>query len=435
MRPLALAATLSAVVLLPAQTPSTAKKGANRRAIPAVTAAQRNAALRKVDQWLKSPANAVFEQPGALAPFFEGLYQLDAGPAREAVHILHFGDSHTAADEWTAALRDSFQQRFGDGGSGFSVAGHPFPGYRRVDARGGASAGWRSEGLRTASGDGYFGLGGVSISTERVGQSVFLNADCDHIEVDYLQHPGGGRLALYDNEQRLQEISTDGDLSPAFAAYEVPSGSHHFVLETLDARLVRLFGWVVDKPSGVTYEALGINGAEASVMLRWNEAMLAAYVQRRNPGLIVLAYGTNEASDPSWMPETYAATFSSLLQRLRADAPAASLLVIGPGDRWARYRSGWREVPGIEFVIEAQRAACRENGCAFWDLRRRIGGKGAMRDWVTAGLGQADRVHFTAAGYQRLAAALFDDLMAQYALYKQARVETKPRHEQTDQNR
>jgi hypothetical protein len=427
-------ACLTAFLLGPATNQAATKRAAKRPTpAQAVTAGQRTAALRRVDSWLEASARTPFEQPGALVPFFERLYQLGAGG--ESVHILHFGDSHTAADQWTSSLRDLFQQQFGNGGSGFSVAGHPFKGYRRVDARGGATMGWLSEGLRTASGDGYFGLGGISISSERAGESVFVDADTGRIEIQYLQHPDGGRLALYDSDQLLREISTAGDLAPGFVSYETAPGSHHFVLKTLDSQLVRLFGWVVDKPSGVTYEALGINGAEASVMMRWNEAMLETYVQLRNPGLIVLAHGTNEASDPNWMPETYQAMFSELLQRLRRQAPAASILVIGPGDRWARYRTGWRTVPGIDFVIDAQRVASHESAVAFWDLRKRIGGKGAMRDWVTAGLGQADRVHFTAAGYQRLASALYADLMAQYEIYKKARLETDQEHGHAEPNR
>ena len=409
-----------------------ARRGAPRAEV--ITTAQRAAALHKVDSWLRSSASIVFDQPAALVPFFERLYQMETNPSRSSVHVLHFGDSHTAADEWTAGLREFFQHRFGNGGSGFSVAGYPFKGYRRLDARGGASPGWLSEGLRSAAGDGYFGLGGISISSERAGQSVYLDTDCDRIEIQYLQHPGGGSLALYDNGLRIQQFSTYGELAPAFVTYETAPGPHHFVLQTLDSRLVRLFGWVVDKPIGVTYEALGINGAEASVMLRWNEAMLASYVQRRNPGLIVLAYGTNEASDPNWMPETYQAAFATLIARLRNAVPAATILVAGPGDRWAHYPSGWRAVAGIDSVIDAQRIVCQASGCAFWDLRRRMGGKGAMREWVMAGLGQPDRVHFTAVGYQRLAAVLFDDLISQYEIYKKARVELDQRHGQTEQD-
>jgi lysophospholipase L1-like esterase len=254
---------------------------------------------------------------------------------------------------------------------------------------------------------------------------VSVNADCDRIEIDYLRQPGGGSVAIYDDDRALQELSTDGDLAPAFATYEVAAGPHHFVVKTLESKPVRLFGWVADKDNGVTYEALGINGAEAALMLRWNQEMLATYLQRRNPGLIVLAYGANEASDSAWNEASYETMYSSLLQKLRAAAPAASILAIGPADRWARYHGVWKAVPGIDSIIAAQRAACQANGCAFWDTRERMGGKGSMPHWVTAGLAQADRVHFTEAGYHRLATALFEDLMRQCGLYQKARTDAE----------
>jgi lysophospholipase L1-like esterase len=394
-----------------------------KRLTAAVTAAQRAAAMKKVDADLDASAHLALRQPGALAPVFEQLLRLSGRQSRDPVHILHFGDSHTAADEWTGALREMFQQRFGDGGSGFSVAGHPFAGYRRFDAKSSASPAWTSAGLRTAHGDGFFGLGGISVETTRMGQFVTLDADCDRVEIDYLQQPDGGRLGLYDGESPIEQFPTDGDLGPGFANIETPAGPHHFVLRTLDSKPVRLFGWVADRNAGVTYEALGINGAEAAVMLKWNQEMLATYLQRRNPGLIVLAYGTNEATDPAWDPQSYQAMYSSLLEKLRAAAPAASILAIGPGDRWVRARSVWKIVPGIDWVIAAERAACKANGCAYWDTRARMGGAGSMREWVTSGLAQADHVHFTNAGYRRLASALFDDLMRQYATYEKTRTE------------
>ena len=395
-----------------------------RRTVAVVTAAQRAAALKKVDLDLAASANLALSQPGALAPVFEQLLRLSAGQSHDPVHIIHFGDSHTAADEWTGGLRDLFQQRFGDGGSGFSVAGHPFAGYRRFDARSSATPGWQSEGMRTGNGDGYYGLGGIGIVTFSPGQMVSVNAECDHIEIDYLQQPGGGGVALFDEDQPLQQFSTDGDLAPAFATFETPAGPHHFILKTLEPKPVLLFGWVADKDSGVTYEALGINGAEAAVMLRWNQEMLATYLQRRNPALIVLAYGANEASDSAWDAPSYEAMYSSLLEKLRAAAPTASILAVGPADRWARYRGVWKVVPGVDRIIAAQRAACKANGCAFWDTRARMGGAGSMPRWVTGSLGQMDRVHFTEAGYHRLASALFEDLMRQYGVYQKARIDS-----------
>jgi lysophospholipase L1-like esterase len=383
----------------------------------------RAASLRKVNAYLEDSLHGVLSQPGALVPLFEQLYRLASGLSTDAVHMIHYGDSHTAADEWTAALRDSFKQKFGDGGSGFSLAGRPFAGYRRLDAPGGATPFWHSDGFRSASPDGLLGLGGMSVTAERAGQSVYLDTECDFLEVHYLQQPDGGAMALYDSDKFLDEIRTAGELGPGFVRYEVPPGPHRFTLKTLDSHPVRLFGWVADRQTGVTYEALGINGAEASVIMKWDEKLLAAYLERRDPGLIVLAYGTNEASDPNWNHESYQALFSSLLQRMRQYAPAASILVLGPPDRWQRVRGVWQPLDGVDRIVAAEQAACRQNGCTFWDARLRMGGKGSMRDWVYSGLAQADYVHFTGTGYRRLADALYSDLMGQYETYRRTRQE------------
>lgn len=393
-------------------------------AAPKVSAALRASSLDKVFQYLEASAESPIENPGALVPVFEQIYRMNSAQTLMPVHIIHFGDSHTAADVLTGGLRDHFRERFGDGGSGFSLAGHPFLGYRRFDAHGGGTTGWESVGGRSGAGDGLFGLGGVGIVTWRAGQSVFLNAECDWLEIHYLQQPGGGRLALYDNDEQLEDLSTDGELSAGFVRYKTGPGTHRFRLRTLDSRPVRLFGWVADRETGVTYEALGLNGAESSLILKWDPAMLATYLQRRNPGLIVLAYGTNEATDPFWTHEDYQAMFTRLLQRLRQDAPTASILVLGPADRWQRYQGKWRLVPGIDRIVTAEQNACREAGCAFWDTRERMGGAGAMKQWVYAGLGQGDHVHFTDAGYRRLADTLFADLMQQYEVYRKTRIET-----------
>jgi lysophospholipase L1-like esterase len=388
---------------------------------PSSRAISRLDTLRPIADISKKTSSLDVTEPEALVPLFDRLYRLNAGQDQGPVHILHFGDSHSAADDWTAGLRRLLKERFGDGGPGFSLAGHPFPGYRRLDVQGGGSAGWRYEGLRSGTGDGFFGMGGIASSTKGEGQSVFIETECDRLEIDYLQQPDGGDLALYDHDQLLQKFSTRGDLGPGFVSYQTTAGAHRFVLKTLNSKPVRLLGWVADKDTGVTYEALGINGAEASLILRWNQDMFATYLRRRNPGLIVLAYGTNEAGG-NWSTEKYQAMFSNVLQRFRHAVPAASILVLGPPDSWSNRQGAWQPLPGVDHVIAAQKAACREYGCAFWDTRERMGGLSSMREWVQAGLAQHDHIHFTSAGYQRLAALLYADLIRQYEVFKKVRV-------------
>jgi lysophospholipase L1-like esterase len=422
-----LAGNIFALVTAPAQVKSSAKRKPTPSPTPKVSAASHNAAAAKVEQYLEESAGTALFQAGALVPVFEQLARLSDGQEPKALHLMHFGDSHTAADDWTGALRDLFKARFGDGGSGFSVAGRPFLGYRRFDARGGATPLWQSYGGRAGIGDGFFGLAGISVQVARPGQSVYLDTECDHLEIEYLLQPGGGSLALYDNEQRVDEISTAGELGPGSTAYQVTAGPHRFKLVTLDSHPVRIFGWAADRNAGVTYEALGLNGAEAAVIQQWNPALTATYLQHRNPGLIVLAYGTNEATDPRWDGESYRAMFGELIDRLHREAATASILVVSPSDRWRYAHGKWQIVDAIDKITEAQRAACKEHGCAVWDMRTRMGGKGSMRDWVYAGLGQKDFVHFTSAGYHRLANVMFQDLMQQFEEYQKTRTEIRDR--------
>ena len=99
---------------------------------------------------------AGFENPAALVPLFERLYRLQQNPG--PLHILHYGDSHTASDDWANTLRTSLQAKFGVGGPGFLQPGHPFRGYRRFDAKSSSSSGWLTEGLAGHPGDGRYGL-------------------------------------------------------------------------------------------------------------------------------------------------------------------------------------------------------------------------------------------------------------------------------------
>jgi lysophospholipase L1-like esterase len=370
---------------------------------------------------LAESVNVTIENPAALVPFFEQLFRHQRGEMPGPVRILQYGDSHTAADDFTGELRDRLQAAFGDGGSGFSMAGRPWRTYRRYDVRSGSSKGWHTDGLVTRSGDGIYGLGGISMTASAPRESLYVEDDASEFELYYHRQPGGGMIQLYDWGVPVDLIATDGEPGPGYYRAQATPGPHRFEIETLDDRPVRLFGWVAENATGVTYEPLGINGAQASVINRWDEYTLAENLAHRNPDLIVLAYGTNEAGDRNNTVESYRAMFAGLLDKLRAAAPTASLLVIGPPDRSQRTRRGWQTLERIGVIAEAQRLAARDAGAAFVDLRARMGGVGSMLKWARTDLAQNDHVHFTTAGYRMLAETVFRDLMTQYGSFLDAR--------------
>jgi lysophospholipase L1-like esterase len=340
---------------------------------------------------------------------------LHPGPVR----ILQFGDSHTASDTFTGPMRTLFQSRFGDGGAGYSYPGYPFAGYKIHGTRRAQSAGWTVTGTHFRElGDGLLGMAGVSLSTSRPGCWISLDADAVSLEVQYLVQPGGGSIEISDNGQPLQTISTDGPLAAGHFDSALPPGEHHIEVRTTSDAPVRLFGMRTEEATGVTYESMGLNGAEASLLLKYDEPVAHTLMEQRNVALVVLAYGTNEAADPNWTEESYAAMFRRLVERIRRLAPGAAILVIGPADRdlrtGTRRRSAWTPSLSTDRIIRAQRTVCRELDCAFWDERARMGGFGTMHEWVQAGWAQPDHTHFTGEGYTELAAALFSDIVHEY---------------------
>ena len=388
---------------------------------PPVSAKVRASASDAVSRWLDVPST--LENARALIPFLELLYRSEKDPESPPLHILHYGDSHTAADDWSGTMRYLFQNKFGDGGAGFSHAGRPWTSYRRQDVKSFSSLKWYTHGLAGRDGDGMYGLAGIGISATKANEHVILDAECQSAELFYLQQPGGGNFEVILDGGEAQKIETDGDAAPGYVKIPMEAGQHHFEVRTLDARPIRLFGWATDNKHGLTWETMGINGAQASIQLKWDERLLADHIARRNPALIVLAYGTNEAGNKDLTVAGYRDMFIKVLQQLRRDAPTASLLVIGPPDRWIRGRAGWVAMDNVDIIVEAQRQASIAAGAAFFDLRDRMGGKGSMRQWVYAGMAQYDHVHFTGQGYRMLGAALYKEIAGQFATYVKVRDE------------
>ena len=75
---------------------------------------------------------------------------------------------------------------------------------------------------------------------------------------------------------------------------------------------------------------------------------------------------------------------------------------------------GMRVIPAI---VEEQRAAAAEVGCAFFDTYRAMGGARSMPTWVRRGLGQADMTHPTAIGSEVIGNWVFRALMQGYNAY------------------
>jgi len=375
------------------------------------------------------PVIGALDQPAALRPLYEALQKLEDGTATDDVRVVHYGDSHTAADLETATIRRGLQARFGDGGRGYVQVGRPWKSYIQEGVNGGmndfvAARSTKKEKLWPGS-EGFLGLGGAGISATKRGARAWadLTARASSLELSYLQQPVGGSFELYVDGAKVTRLSTKGPVfASAFRQVDVAEGPHRVEVRAMGDGDVRVFGVSLDhKAVGVTYDALGINGARATTLLSWNEAHAAEQLRHRAPTLVVLAYGTNESGDDATR-EAYERHVVDALGRVMRAVPSAACLLMGPPDRAIEgaTKDSWVTSPRLLEIIESQRRIAKAARCAFYDQLAAMGGEGTIANWALEEppRAQKDRVHLARDGYSQLGATFVADLLRGYAQYR-----------------
>ena len=360
----------------------------------------------------KPVTQTAIENSAALANFFAALAQVRSGRRIEPVRIMHFGDSHVAADILTGEIRQNLQNRFGNGGPGYIVPTNPMT-TRRRGVVSGATSGWQIEGIGgRVERDNIYGLAGINLVTNRPDEKIWLETSANHFEVNYVREPGGGSIDItLDGATVLDaplSLAAHGTATEYFGFDSPADANHRLEIRTLKPGKTRILGIVAERiVPGVSYDVFGINGARISRLTTWNAAAFAAELSQRKPDLIILAYGTNEIGDADWTPSSYRRLLTRIIQSIRSAAPQASILLFAPPDRGDLPIAAAR----VPAMIEAQRQVAHEAGAAFWSAFDAMGGSGSMNTWLARGWAQPDRVHLTRPGYDLLADAFFNDLM------------------------
>ena len=339
-----------------------------------------------------TPCSSCLVNADALAPFFDRLAR--ANEVHELVRVLQFGDSHTASDDLANGMRLHFQSRHGNGGPGFVTAGQ-IRYYRRLDVQIQNSFGWVVQGPIGHVGDQRHGLSGLSITADRPGETASIKTSTEHLELWFLRQPEGGPLGIEIDGQPVATVETQGELSTGVYRLNTELGEHMYAARTLSDKQVRLFGWIAENQQGLTWETLGINGAQSKIILDWDKTLWSEQLGKRDPALIVVAYGTNESVSPKWNAADYRGTLVRLINEIRDTVPGAAVLLLGPPDCGPP-----RRFPNLSQVIVIQREVAREKGVAFWDWRAHMGGPGSNGTWARAGLMRSDYTHFTSEGYR-----------------------------------
>lgn len=368
----------------------------------------------------RAPSN-LSDPAHALDHFYQAL--VNGGTVR----ILHYGDSPTTGDLITADARAALQREFGDAGAGFILIAKPWAWYNHRGVEMDASSDWNIQiaGIADLK-DGMHGLGGVSFIGSSGATAHWRVRGQSHVEISYLALPDGGDFELDAEDKPLGTIRTAEDArSAAYAPFKIPPGTSNFTLRVTSGT-VRLYGAEFRKSSGVIYSALGINGANVTLLSRaFNERHWAAELRHYRPDLVIVNYGTNESGYPDFVNKTWAPEMKEVVRRLHAALPDTSVLLMSPMDRGERKIGGEIEtVPQLPKLIEIEAGVASESGAAFFNTFQAMGGAGTMGRWYTAEprLVSADFIHPMPAGAKIVGELLYNALRDGYGQYKLRRL-------------
>jgi lysophospholipase L1-like esterase len=332
-------------------------------------------------------------------------------PVGSAISILQIGDSHTSADFFTGFLRRKLQQRYGDGGPGYVIAGRPHIGVRSDTLRVSGVEGWSYRALQKSRDRSEFVLAGFNAVAETRGRSMTFAAErpmkSDVWEVEVFRQPGGGSIDIRLDGVVERSVNLDAPkVEPVVISLE-KKNAQKLTVTTTGGGPVRLSSVAAyNRSAGLTYNSVGFPGATIDIVNKFDEGIFASELRRMAPQIVVLAFGSNEGFDDNLDLQRYAKAYRLAVSKIQAALPGATIMIIGPpdGSRLGRGlgNCAWRTPAKLNGVRAIQRDLALSSGFHYWDWSSIMPAECGAQKWVANSppLMARDHLHLSTEGYK-----------------------------------
>ena len=319
-------------------------------------------------------------------------------------NIVHIGDSHVQPGIISNVVRESLQERYGNGGRGLvcplALAKTNAPSDYEMKSTHAVAAASK---LLSRSKPAGMGMTGVAVKFAGGATTLKLHT----------KQPGDqfNRVTLYHSADEEFRVSANGEtlggmtLSPTATEYAL-----HDLADTASLHLEgqgALYGArLLNDQGGVVVDCIGNNGATYSSYLRIDG--FARQLKDLDPQLVIISLGTNEAYG------SYAALESNidrLVSSISKECPNAKFLLTTPMETHKKGPRGYGIQPAIASVRDIIVSYGKSHHIAVWDFYTVAGGNGAAARWLATKHMSSDHLHLLAKGYQLMGELLSDALL------------------------
>lgn len=351
-----------------------------------------------------------------LAAFYAALDSARTMPVR----VVHYGDSQIEEDRITSILRGRWQKAYGGGGVGLLPLHQTIP---------------------TRSMRQWLSMDGV-VQTVQGGPKRYLVYGPRSMRLDNDEYGVMGQVAVMDstlvarsedvvmciepidkkrqghnyfNRVRVLTDSVDGYILAQDTMLSPTPDTRHPLLYTLPDSTTKceihlqgkgkVYGVSLETPTGVIVDNIPMRGCSGNIFTKIDSTQLSDFYRETNTRLIILQFGGNmipQTENASTISGYVRSTLRQQVRYLRACAPDAAILFIGPSDMSTNIDGQMSTYPLVPYMDKLLKKMAAEEQIAYWSMYDAMGGKDSMVRWVENGLAGSDYVHFTRAGANKM---------------------------------
>ncbi|PWJ60794.1 MULTISPECIES: GDSL-type esterase/lipase family protein [unclassified Fibrobacter] len=368
------------------------------------------------------------------------------------VHIVHYGDSQLEEDRISSTIREDLQSKFGGNGPGLLPPILNTPSMN--------TSYWNSGDLKrfmvyaTADDMATHNRYGILAQMAELNGNAVIGLKKRVERKDKFPHVGGyatikvlagkrGNLKLkltYESSyQDSVGVNEDGTVKYKKKTKTVDAGAPQVekmnklavytwkLADTTSSAKINLSGntdiyaIAADGKYGVAVDNVAMRGSSGTMFHKIDAELLAESYRAMNARLIIMEYGGNlvpgtSSKNIDWTKKI----ITKQIKTIQEANPNADILFIGPADMAKQVDGKWQTYPALNMTIKALREVALENGLAYWDMHRVMGGNGSIMKWVKKEppLGFTDHVHFTRRGAAYMGDLFSEALKMHYDYFK-----------------
>ena len=183
----------------------------------------------------------------------------------------------------------------------------------------------------------------------------------------------------------------------------------------------------LETDSGVILDNFSFRGNSGLPLTNITKDVLRGFDEENNYDLVILQYGMNAVSPTATDYHWYERGLDRMVKHIHESFPNAAILFIGVPDKGYKENGEYITNPGVPLVVEVEEKIAEQNGIAFWNLYKAMGGENSMIQWADAdtALANKDYTHFNFRGANKVANMLYKALDKEYKNYLKSTATTK----------